>query len=185
MKIFFVTGNRHKVFEARQILSELEVDVELEAIDLKLKERQLDEVEEVAAEAVREAYEVLKAPVMVEDAGLFIKALRGFPGPYSSYVYRTIGNMGILKLMEGVTDREATFKSAIAYCDRPSEVKVFVGEVLGDIALSERGDGWGFDPIFIPREGDGRTYAEMGPLKNKVSHRRRALEKLARYLLSP
>lgn len=182
MRVAFITGNPNKVREVEAILGELGVPVEVEAVDLRLKERQLDSVEEVALEAAREAYEVLRRPLMVEDAGLFIDALNGFPGPYSAYVYRTIGNEGVLKLMWGVEDRGATFKAAIAYCEPTGEVKLFVGEVRGYIAHEARGAGWGFDPIFIPEGVGDRTYAELGPLKNRVSHRRRALEKLASYL---
>ncbi len=181
MKLFFVTGNPNKLREVKEMMSELAPFVEVVGVDLKIKERQADSLEEVAAEAAREAYAKLQSPLFVEDSGVFIEALRGFPGPYSAYVYRTIGNRGILKLMEGVMDRRATFKSVVALCLNEGGALLFTGSVEGEIAKEERGGGWGFDPIFIPR-GLNLTFGELGEGKNKVSHRRRAVEALARYL---
>jgi XTP/dITP diphosphohydrolase len=181
MELLCVTGNSNKAREVADILSRY--GIEVRQADLDLPEVQSDSVEEVARLFAAEAYGRLKAPLIVEDAGLFIEALKGFPGAYSAYVFRTIGNGGILKLMEGLSQREATFRSAIAYCGEGAKVRVFVGEAPGEIALRDRGTYWGFDPIFIPREGDGRTYAEMGKeVKDGISHRRKALDKLAAYL---
>ena len=120
---------------------------------------------------------------MVEDAGLFIEALKGFPGPYSSYVYKTLGVQGILKLMEGVKRREAYFLSAIAYAEPGLEPKVFLGKVEGFIVPEARGSkGFGFDPIFQPK-GSEKTFAEMGvEEKNRFSHRAKALSALAEWL---
>ena len=86
---------------------------------LKLKgdEIQSDSLQEIAEKSVLNAYRKSGMPIFVEDAGLFIDALSGFPGPYAAYVYKTIHNSGILKLMENVTDRNATFRSVISYCD--------------------------------------------------------------------
>ncbi|RLF12078.1 MAG: non-canonical purine NTP pyrophosphatase, RdgB/HAM1 family [Thermoprotei archaeon] len=183
-ELIFVTSNPHKVREVKEIVERLAPKVNVKALNLELKERQLDSVEEIAEEAVKEAFKLLGKPVMVEDAGMFIDALNGFPGPYSSYVFKTIGNKGILRLMEGIENRKATFKSAIAFCSQEGLTLIFTGTVKGEISLEERGEGWGFDPIFIPEEGGGKTYAELGPLKNEISHRRRALEKLATWLSS-
>ena len=147
-------------------------------------EIQADTLEEVARHSLEQLLRVVKRPVFVEDAGLFIRSLSGFPGPYSSYVLHTIGNPGILKLMEGVTDRAAAFRSVVAYAAPEQPCLLFTGETLGHITHEIRGTHWGFDPIFVPAEGDGRTYAEMGDEeKNRLSHRAKALAKLASFLL--
>ena len=153
---------------------------------METPEIQSEDLREVAERSVLYAYDVLREPVMVEDAGLFIEALNGFPGPFSSYVYKTIGVEGILKLMRGVEDRRAKFVSVIAFYSPITEpVKFFTGEVEGRISEEARGSkGFGFDPIFIPAEGDGRTFGEMDvEEKNKLSHRARAARKFAEWIL--
>jgi len=178
-KLFFLTKNKGKLEDARRTLAGF--GIEVEQLEGDRVEIQGDDVREIALYSVRHA-DTSNLPVVVEDAGLFIEALRGFPGPYSSYVYRTIGCRGILKLMEGVRDRRARFRSAVAYFDGRA-VEVFLGEVAGSIAYEERGhEGFGFDPIFIPA-GYDRTFAEMG-LEKKVliTHRARAFEALGRWL---
>ena len=105
--------------------------------------------------------------------------MNGFPGPYSSYVFKTLGNKGIIKLMEGVENRKAYFMAVIAFFDG-EKVWTFKGRVDGEIADEIRGDkGFGYDPIFL--YGD-KTFAEMGDEKNEVSHRRRALENFFSWL---
>ncbi len=87
---------------------------------------------------------------MIEDAGLFVEALQGFPGVYSAYVQRTIGNAGILRLMEGMDKRDAYFKSVVAYVEPGREPIMFDGEVHGQIGFEERGHkGFGYDPSFM------------------------------------
>ena len=177
---FFVTTNLHKFSEARHVLAEHGVAtamLRIEAIEI-----QDDNLEEIAEASVRDAVEKSGLPVLVEDAGLFIEALKGFPGPYSSYVYRTLGTRGILKLMEGANKRKAYFYSVIAFCS-PERVspKCFHGKVKGRIILNEQGNqGFGYDPIFEPTGGDGITFAEMTATeKSKLSHRAQALRKFA------
>jgi XTP/dITP diphosphohydrolase len=178
----FLTGNRHKLEELSAVLGECGYRVEpVERGAVKL-ELQSDSLEAIAAAAASLAYSALGFPVAVEDAGLFVDALNGFPGPYSRYVYKTIGIEGILKLLEGRNGREAEFRSVIAYAG-PWGVKVFTGTVRGRIADAPRGSGgFGFDPIFIP-EDEERTFAEMSvEEKNQYSHRARAARQLCRWL---
>ena len=119
----------------------------------------------------------------MEDAGLFVEALNGFPGPYSKYVYTTVGIKGILNLMKNVTNRSAYFMSAVSFGNPNEEPFCFVGKADGKLSLDERGtSGFGYDPIFIPSEGDGRTFAEMTTdEKNGYSHRAKALRKFAKW----
>jgi XTP/dITP diphosphohydrolase len=120
-------------------------------------------------------------PVFVEDAGLFVEALNGFPGPYSKYVYNTVGVKGILKLMKNVENRKAYFMSVVAFGSPDEQPTCFIGKVNGTLSLQEMGtSGFGYDPIFVPSKGDGRTFAKMTTTeKNGYSHRTEALRKFA------
>ena len=176
----FATSNRHKFGEASAILGDYGIPVEM--APLELREIQADALEEIAAEKAREACRKLDGSAMVEDTGLFIDGLHGFPGPYSAYVFRTLGNPGILRLLEGAPDRCATFRSVFAYCRPGGSPECFSSGVAGIIALECRGEGWGYDPIFIAEGASGRTYGELGDEKNQLSHRRMALANLARWI---
>lgn len=177
-KILLVTGNKHKEIELRNILSKFKID--LEAIDLDINEIQAESIEEIAIDYAKKSFEILRVPLIVEDSGLFIDSLKGFPGPYSSFVFKTIGCEGILKLMENVEDRKARFVSVIAYADEKRSL-IFKGEVKGEIAKEKRGIGWGFDPIFIPK-GSSITFGEMDvEEKNNHSHRGKSAIKFAEW----
>ena len=185
IRFVVVTSNPGKAREFENIFSEYKLSFRIEPI--KTPEIQAMDLRIIAEESAIYAYDILREPVLVEDAGLFINALNGFPGPFSSYAYKTIGIKGILKLMENVEDRRARFLSVIAfYTPMIGGVKIFTGEVEGYIAMEPRGSGgFGFDPIFIPAEGDGRTFAEQSiEEKNKLSHRARATKKFAEWILS-
>jgi len=181
--IFFATNNVNKFNEARRVLAEYKIAVG--AIRVKTLEIQSESLDEIARASVTEAFKKCNLPVIVEDAGLFIDALNGFPGPYAAYVYKEIGNKGILKLMENVDNREAKFQSVIAYYSSEIESPIcFKGEVAGRITVEERrGDsGFGFDPIFEPVNAQKKTFAEMTvEEKNKYSHRAGALRKFAEW----
>ena len=179
-KVWMATGNHHKYNEAKVIMAEL--GIELERIEVERVEIQANDLSDIAAHSVKLIQDDGR-PIAVEDAGIFIDHYRGFPGPYSPYVIHTINLSGILKLMEGIEHREASFKSAIAFRHR-GEIRFFRGYVKGKIALSIRGiRGFSYDPIFIPDEGDGRTFGEMtSEEKNALSHRARAFRALGEWL---
>ncbi|HIQ50166.1 MAG TPA: XTP/dITP diphosphatase [Nanoarchaeota archaeon] len=180
MEIYFCTGNKHKLKEYKAILEV--AGIKVKKVSAKLIEIQANKLEDVAKEKVKTAYEKIKKPVFVEDAGLFIEALNGFPGVYSAYVFKTIGNQGILKLLNGIKNRKAIFKAVIAFVDENHKIHFFKGCCKGKIAYSIRGNfGFGFDPIFIPK-GYNKTFAEDVELKNKISHRKRAIEKFVNFL---
>ncbi|MEM4333216.1 MAG: RdgB/HAM1 family non-canonical purine NTP pyrophosphatase [Nitrososphaerota archaeon] len=177
-----VTSNPGKWEELYTMLSSRGLDCIW--IRERVRELQSEDLAEIVLASGIEAYEKWGGGVLLEDSGLFVTALGGFPGPYSAYVFRTIGVKGLLKLMEGVQDREAWFKSAICYISPDGSQSIFTGEVKGILAAEPRGTGgFGFDPIFIPAEGDGRTFAQMTVReKNLYSHRARAVQKLLRHL---
>jgi len=182
--IFFATNNINKFNEARLVFADYRIAVGM--LRVKTLEIQSESLEEIARTSVIEAFKQCRLPVIVEDAGLYVEALNGFPGPYAAYVYKTISNAGLLKLMENSENRRARFQSAIAYCS--SELKspiCFSGEAVGEITSEERREGneygFGFDPIFKPANSD-RTFAEMTiEEKNMYSHRAKALRKFAEW----
>ncbi len=181
MEIYFVTGNKGKYAEARAIFGDMIQK------DIGYTEIQADTLEEVAAFGMKEVASRLagqgrlEGPVMLEDAGLFVEALKGFPGVYSAYVQKTLGNSGILKLMEGEADRRAYFKSVVAYIEPGIEPLMFAGEVHGQIGFEARGSlGFGYDPIFyIGKESLGEMEIER---KNRISHRAASMKALKKWL---
>ncbi len=180
MILTLVTSNIHKAMEFRAIFKAEGMALKYERMGTL--EIQSDNLEEIAVFSSLQAYTILRKPVFVEDAGLFVEGLGGFPGPYSSYVYRTIGVEGLLRLVEG-RDRRAVFISVISYFDGSGEPHIFRGSVKGSIAKAPGGrGGFGFDPIFIP-EGYDETFSEMGlRRKIEISHRSRAAYGLIRWL---
>ncbi len=177
--ITFITGNQHKVKEAKGIFDNF--GIELEHADLGYPEIQGTLVE-VAKYGAKHVAKRLGKPVIVEDAGIFIKCLKWFPGTYSSYVQDTLGNHGILKLMSDYKDRYAEFRSAVGFCTPKTEPEIFFGTVSGSIGYLEKGTkGFAYDPLFKP-EGYEKTFGELSiSEKNEFSHRRRSLEKFAEW----
>jgi XTP/dITP diphosphohydrolase len=178
--ITFASTNQNKFFEVQSIL--LTQNLSVEFVKTQLVEIQSDSLEEIAREKVKTAFAKVGRQVIVEDDGLFIDSLGGFPGQYSSFVFRTIGNNGILKLLAGSANRSAYFRSLIAFCNGIT-LSISEGRVDGRISeMVTEGGGWGYDPIFVP-DGIDLTFAELNKSKNEYSHRRRALEKFAQWYL--
>jgi XTP/dITP diphosphohydrolase len=179
----FVTGNEGKVREARDYLDE-----EVKQFAYDYTEIQSADLGAIAAHGARAAYREVDAPVVVEDAGLFVDVFDGFPGPYSAYVEDTLGIERVWDLVEPEDDHRAAFRSVVAYCDGSDleaptvregdlPVALFAGRIEGRIVPPRGGGGFGYDPIF---EVDGRTFAERTPAdKNELSHRGRALDAFA------
>lgn len=174
-----MTENLDKFLEARSILDSKGIEIrQLKRAKVEIQDSSL---ENIARHAIETASVEHPGLLLVEDSGLFIDALRGFPGPFSSYVYKTIGLKGILGLMEG-RRRRAYFQTSIAVgsaCLRP---RTFTGTVRGSISRKIMGsNGFGYDPIFIP-EGCDETFGQTSQeFKNKNSHRARAFLKFAKW----
>ncbi len=177
--IYFITSNKGKAIEAKSKFSAFNIDVIQK--NFGYPEIQAGTLEDVAFFGAEEVQKSFGHPFFLEDAGLFIDALNGFPGVYSSYVYYTIGCSGILKLLKSLDDkkRSAYFKSVIAFAEPNKKPLIFTGECKGIISEKILGDhGFGFDPIFIPN-GEDKTFAQMETEeKNRFSHRGKSLEKL-------
>ncbi|MDI6888364.1 MAG: XTP/dITP diphosphatase [Methanocellales archaeon] len=177
--IYFVTNNTGKVKEAKALCEEH--DIKIQQIRYEYPELQSDDLETIAKYGAEFSARALNKTVIVEDAGLFIPALGGFPGPYSAYVFKTIGNEGILGLMSDKKNREAYFESAVGYCEPGGGAITFTGIANGKIAHEIRGEhGFGYDPIFLY---DDKTFGELSiEEKNKVSHRCKALKKFVKWI---
>jgi XTP/dITP diphosphohydrolase len=177
-EISFITSNKGKVLEATEKLKPLGFSVLQK--DLGYPEVQADSLEEVAAWGATHVQERFNQCFILEDAGIFIEALQGFPGVYSKHVFFTIGLDGILRLLESVKNRTAVFRSVYAFSEPRKKPVLVVGECTGTITEKKRGkQGFGYDPIFIP-DGAKKTFGEMSVTeKNQYSHRSKALEKLA------
>jgi XTP/dITP diphosphohydrolase len=183
MEVLFFTTNDNKIREGNEVLNKIGVKL-LKAPyrDIKKEEIREEDVRNVALAAAKEIVKRVKEPFIVEDSGLYIEALNGFPAAYSSWVFKKIGCSGILKLMEGERARNARFLCALAYSDG-KEIRLFSGVCEGTLAHEIKGQGgFGYDPIFIPI-GETKTFAEDETLKKKYSHRTRAFNAFATWLL--
>lgn len=171
--LIFVTGNLNKIREANEILG-----FEIGHASLELHEIQTCDLREVVTAKAHQAWEALRVPVMVEDSGLIFSSWNGLPGALVKWFEQTVGCEGLLKMLSGFDNREASAVCMVAVHDG-SSVRIAEGRVEGSISRETRGqNGFGWDVIFIP-EGQPRTYAEMSPEeKNSISHRRRAFEEL-------
>jgi XTP/dITP diphosphohydrolase len=174
--IVFVTSNDNKLREVEAILG-----VRLVRENLDLDEIQEMDLTKIIEHKTKQAYKTLNSSVLVEDAGLYVDAWNGFPGPFIKWLASTMGYETFPKLLQ--ENRKAEWIVMYGYYDG-SSLHTFEGRIKGSIAPERRGEnGWGFDPLFIP-EGETQTYAEMGERKLHYSARQRALLKLKDYLQS-
>lgn len=196
MRIVFATNNKNKLSEIRKILGESIEIVSLKDIgcDVDIPETGKT-LEENAMQKAKYIYDNYGMNVFADDTGLEVDALGGAPGIYSA---RYAGGEGhdseanMAKLLNELGDnsnRKARFRTVIALLlkseyDGKETEKLFEGIVNGEIIREKRGgEGFGYDPIFQPEDYD-KTFAELGlDIKNRISHRARAVNKLAEYLL--
>jgi len=190
MELCFASNNEHKLDEIRPLLPAGFVLRSLADIGCheELPETQ-DTLEGNArqkAEYVRQHYGVA---CFADDTGLEVTALNGEPGVYSARYAgpqrRADDNVAkLLQELGTAPDRSARFRTVVALAHADGSVREFAGEVLGYIAPAPRGAaGFGYDPVFVPAEGDGRTFAEMSSTeKNQISHRARAVAGLLAFL---
>jgi XTP/dITP diphosphohydrolase len=175
-----VSTNENKYHEVQSIL--LSHGISIDFAQLEIVEVQSDSPAEIAKEKVKSAFNKVGKQVIVEDDGLFIEDLNGFPGQYSSYVFKTVGNKGILRLLEGSTNRSAFFHSIIGFFDGQN-LSISEGTVEGKISGVVTEGGWGYDPIFIP-SGSNLTFGQLSEAKKEFSHRRKSLEDFVRWYLN-
>ncbi|MDO8269904.1 MAG: RdgB/HAM1 family non-canonical purine NTP pyrophosphatase [Candidatus Levybacteria bacterium] len=179
MPLYFATGNKGKAREAQQILG-----IPIEITEIELDEIQSLDLKEIVEHKLKQAFDKVKSPVIVDDVALKLDVWNGFPGPFVKYLHVASNgnNKLILKMLKNESNRNGTLVATIGYHDGEN-IHLFIGEIRLTIAVEERGtNGWGLDPILIP-EGQTATYAEMSEKeKNSDSHRKRALKKLKEFL---
>jgi XTP/dITP diphosphohydrolase len=175
--LYFLSINTNKYAEIRPVLQKYNITVRY--LNMKLREIQSESLREIAIEKSKEAFKEISKPVIVEDDGLLIHRLNDFPGSYSSFVFKTIGNMGILKLLSNLKDRSASFVSVFVYNDGNNQ-RCFVGKTDGKIASKVAGPGWGYDPIFIPT-GWELSFGQLRDKKMLLSHRTKAITAFAKW----
>ncbi len=176
-----ITGNPGKLKEFRHALEPL--DFKVEHLPEEVDEIQADSLEEVVAACTKELRGRGLDNFILDDSGLFVNALRGFPGVYSSYAFKTLGCDGIIRLMEQEKDRRASFRCCIG-CSLEGVGQFTVTEEAPGIIIGEKKGtgGFGFDPIFKPL-GYEKTFAEMTlEAKNEISHRGKAIRRFASVL---
>ena len=190
-KLVFATNNPHKLEEIRAILgSKLEI---LSLADIGCDADIPETAETLEGNALIKAhyvYDNYKLDCFSDDTGLEVDALHGLPGVHTArYAYpdRHDPEANMIKLLEALrenNDRNARFRTVIALIEKGKE-HLFEGVVEGVIAREKSGtQGFGYDPVFIP-EGNSKTFAELGEdIKNTISHRARAVQKLTEYLAS-
>ncbi|MBX8632451.1 MAG: XTP/dITP diphosphatase [Thermoplasmata archaeon YP2-bin.285] len=181
-ELTLITTNEGKYLE---IIDALEgTGVSIRRIDREYPEIQADTLESVVGFGLNYLKPFVPGPFIIDDSGLFVDALGGFPGVYSSYAFRTIGNEGILTLLKGKGNRRASFRTVLGMVHEGKE-HFFRGECRGYISELPKGvNGFGFDPIFVP-EGREMTFAEMSvQMKNDISHRGMALRRLKNFLVN-
>lgn len=175
--LYFGSNNYNKYVEIQPVLQKYSIDVHFSRMNLT--EIQSNFLTEIAIEKSKSAFKEISMPIIVEDDGLYIDELNGFPGQYSSYTFETIGNDGLIKLLLNSKTRIAFFKSVFAFYDGTIS-QSFVGETKGKIAHRPMGKGWGYDPMFIP-DGIKLTFGQLDEenRKKEFSHRTQALIKFA------
>lgn len=184
LQVVVATHNPHKVEELQRILGPLLPGVELVPDDGPEPVEDGDTFEANALIKARAAHERTGLPALADDSGIAVDALDGAPGIHSARYAGTRDAQDNLELLlehlAGRDDRRARFVCAAAWVDADGEI-VVRGEWAGTVADAPRGDGgFGYDPIFLPDDADGRAAAELSPEeKDARSHRRLAFEALA------
>ncbi len=177
-----VTGNEGKFMEIKSVLSEL-------GIGCYQHKAQLNEfgdtLEEVVRHKAEQAWELVKAPLIVDDTGMFFEAYKDFPGHLSKRVFNSIGYEGLFKLLENKS-RKAYFKTLICYTKTENDLMLFEGTLKGKITENVHDGGlpgFPYDRIFIP-DGFDKPFSYM-PLaeRTRIDHRSDAVRKFVNHLI--
>lgn len=175
--IVLVTGNLSKLKEYQKIISE-----NLKSKDIDLDEIQSMDLKEISEHKVKQAYDILKCPVIVDDSSFFLDDLNGLPGPFLKYFEKNLGNGALIRLLGDSKNRSGRQVVMVTYYNGKNLI-FCEGVVEGDVTYDLReGEGFGFDYCFIPK-GYDKTYSQLGlDEKNKISGRVKAIEILKKEL---
>jgi XTP/dITP diphosphohydrolase len=182
MKLTFITTNKHKFEEVKDILKDY--PIELNWLNTKYDEDHEAGIEETAKKAAKIMAEKMNKPIVLEDTGLFFEAYDGFPGSIPKYAFNTLGYKGLLKLLDGES-RKSYFKTVAAYCEPDKEPIIFEGKMNGHFTekiYNEDRDAMPYDRFFIP-DGFQKTISDMTiEEKSAFSQRGKAFKALGEYL---
>ena len=174
--MFFITGNKEKFEEVKLVLPEIE------QLDIGLPEIQALDAKEIIKAKLLAAFDHHHGEFFVEDTGLYLDCLHGFPGPLIKWLMAAVGVEGIFRVTKDAGNFKAAAKVIIGYAKTPDDIHFFEGDVTGTIVAPRGEFGMGWDPIFKP-DGHDRTFAQMPrEEKNSISMRRIAAEKLKYFL---
>lgn len=180
MKIRFVTKNPFKAKEVESIIGD--IGVSIVHAPIKIHEIQTENIKDIVRDKVLKAFKQIGRPVFIEHTGLYIESLSGFPGGLTQVFWDKLGPDTFSELFGKRENTALKAKTVIAYCDAKN-IRIFEGEVSGNISPEPRGNReFQWDCIFIP-EGYDKTFAELGEEKNSISMRKRAFEKFSQYLV--
>ncbi len=155
--LYYITSNKAKIRVASRFLSPLNVEIEGKQLDLV--EIQSDNIEEIARDKARQAYAAINEPLFVNDAGWYITALNGFPGPFMKYVNQWLTADDMLRMMSGHANREVIFKEVVCYVDK-NQLKSFVGEIKGKVLDKGTDPNAILSASIITLSSSGRSIAE-------------------------
>ncbi len=175
--VTFITGNQHKADNLARLLG-----MHIDHVKLDLDEIQSVELREIVEHKARQAYEIIRRPVLVDDVGLSITALGGLPGPFVKFFVEA-GTEKLCRMLDGFDDRSAVGKAGIGYYDG-NAFQYFEGQIQGTIAGHPRGDGgYGWDATFEAEGYGGRTRAELTQDEyDEVYQRIRPIRELKEFL---
>ncbi|MFP1725436.1 non-canonical purine NTP pyrophosphatase [Lonsdalea quercina] len=180
MNIRFITKNKHKINEITSLLEN--TGVSIIAAEYSIDEIQTENVEALIRDKLLKAFNLVGRPVFVEHTGLYIERLNGFPGGLTQIFWDKLQADNFSKLLGVGENTKLIAKTIIGYCDS-MKIHIFEGEVYGKISPVPKGPrDFQWDCIFIP-DGESKTFAEMGEMKNEISMRKKAFDKFKNYLL--
>lgn len=189
-KIFLATGNPDKIRELENLFNSLNLSLS-STLDYPGADEVVEDRETLSGNALKKArywHQKTNLPALADDTGLEVAALNGAPGVYSARYAgeKASYEQNVEKLLSELKDKEnrdAQFRTVVAYIDSAGEEHLFEGVCKGTIIPKKSGkDGFGYDPVFVP-EGYNKTFAEISSEeKNRMSHRGIAIQKFLRYL---
>jgi inosine triphosphate pyrophosphatase len=175
--LYFITGNKNKLVEARAILGE-----DLGHLDIDLPEIQEIDAHEIIKAKLEEARRHVEGEFIIEDTSLYLDCLQGLPGPLIKWFLQSLGTERLAALTEKLGNNRATAKTIVGYAGKRNEIRFFEGSISGSIVRPSVSSAFGWDPIFLP-DGHAKTFAEMEKdEKNQISMRRLALNELKAFL---
>ena len=179
--IHFVTKNKHKAQEVKEILAKFKIEIkQLEIEKIEPKDFSVEQVAKTAAETIANE---TKLPIVLEDTGIYFEAYNNFPGPLPKFIHEGIGFDGIFRLLKD-KNRNAYFKTITAYCEPGKEAVLFEGKMKGKITeeiINKDKDVMVYEKIFIPANYD-ITLSDMSrEEKNNISHRFLAFKKFGEW----